>query len=807
MADSIRSPFTLFLVAVVRLSAQSQQSPRYAALCGLRSSEACGSLENLMTTIRTVLTLLAFFSASGMLAQPGVADHAHPLVGTANEGQTYPATGVPFAMTHWTPQTRAGEIKCVAPYYYADTSIQGFRGSHFLSGSCVPDYGSVTLMPSAVALKTSAVDRASRFDRSSEHATPYSYKVNLKDANVVAEITGTTRAGMMRFVFSHAGDGSVVIENNSRGGDGWVRVSPKTQEITGEVPVRREYAGSGKLAGFSSYFVIEFSRDFSGEGTWVGGQIHEGATSQIGDGLPLGAIPVANVSTVTGGAAKAAAALPAAGTRPGFGTYVRFPGVKAGDEVIARIGTSFVSVEKARKNLRAEITDWNFDHVETEAKTAWNQTLSLIEIKDRIPAKDVFYTAMYHAMLHPRTYSDVDGSYPRFAGKGEVEHAEKFVYYDDFSMWDTFRAQHPMLTILDPDRDIDMVRSLILKGQQGGYLPIFPAWNSYTSEMIGDHAAVTIIDAYQKGLRGFDIEAAYALMRKNAMSVPTVAEAKDGKGRRGLESYLKYGYIPLEDHIDEAFHKNEQVSRTLEYAYDDAMIGELAAVLGKKDDAALFHKRGQNWRNVYDSESGFVRDRQGDGKWVTEFDPASKPTWITEGSPWQYTFFVPQDVSGLVKIEGGDKRFTAKLDELFRGEFYDHGNEPSHHIAYLFDASGAPEKTQEHVRVLMDSQYKDGPGGLAGNDDAGQMSAWYVLSALGFYQVTPGIPEYWLGAPRFDDVTVHFPNGKQMRIVARGAGRGKRLVSSVLLNGRRIDGYTLTHRDLTAGGELTFAMK
>jgi len=514
--------------------------------------------------------------------QRSLVDHVHPLVGTANEGQTYPATGVPFAMTHWTPQTRAGEIKCVAPYYFADTRIQGFRGSHFLSGSCVPDYGSVTLMPSVGEMKTSAVDRASRFDRTSEHATPYSYKVDLKDAGVVSEITGTTRAGMMRVTFDRAGDGSVVIENNSRGGDGWVRVDREKQQITGEVPVRREYAGSGKFAGFSSYFVIEFDHRFSSEGTWVGASIHDGAAEQTGDGLPVGVVRVAKVATATGGASKAAATLPTASTRPGFGVYVRFPGMKQGDVLVARIGTSFVSVAEARKNLDAEIKGWSFDPVETQARKAWEKSLSSIEVRDGIPATDVFYTALYHAMLHPRTFSDVDGRYPRFAGKGEVEHANGFVYYDDFSMWDTFRAQHPMLTIIDPSLEVDMVRSLILKGSQAGYLPIFPAWNSYTSEMVGDHAAVTIIDAYRKGLRGFDIDEAYRLMRRNATTIPTPEEAVDGKGRRGLSSYLKYGYIPLEDHIPEAFHKDEQVSRTLEYAYDDAMIGKLAADLGQR---------------------------------------------------------------------------------------------------------------------------------------------------------------------------------------------------------------------------------
>lgn len=753
------------------------------------------------------LLLSALFLLPLPLCAQAPVDRVHPLVGTQDEGQTYPATGVPFAMTQWTPQTRAGEIKCVAPYYFRDTRIQGFRASHFLSGSCVPDYGSFTLMASAAPLQTSAVARASSFDRASEHAHPYAYSVVLKDAGVTAEITGASRAGIMRWTFAKPGTGSIVIENNARGGDGWVNVDPATQQVTGEVPVRREYAGSGKLAGFSSFFVIEFSKHFTTSGTWVGSRIQQGGTQQTGDGLPLGVVNVARVSTSTGGASAAVATLPTESTRPGFGTYVQFPSLHSGEILIARIGTSFTSIDEAKKNLQAEIPAFDFDTIRDRAKAEWARTLGLIAIKDDIPASSVFYTAMYHAFLHPRTYSDVSGSYPRFASDHQTEHAQGFIDYDDFSMWDTFRAQHPMLTILQPDRDVDMVRSLIAKGEQGGFLPIFPAWNSYTSEMVGDHAAVVITDAWRKGLRGFDIEEAYALIRKNAMQIPSSrADYIDGKGRRGLDSYLKYGYIPLEDHIDDAFHKNEQVSRTLEYAFDDAIIGDLAASLGKTSDAALFKQRGQNWRKVIDPAVGFARGRHADGSWETPFDPAGKYTWITEGLPWQYTFFVPQDIPGLIALEGGNIAFVTKLNTLFAGRFYDHGNEPSHHIAYLFDAGGAPSKTQQHVRALMESEYRDAPGGLAGNDDAGQMSAWYVLSALGIYQVNPGVPEYWLGSPRFDEATVTLPNGRTLKVIAKGAGTGKVYVTRVQLNDKTITGYKLPHSDLIAGGILEFTM-
>ena len=753
------------------------------------------------------LTAVSIFAlvSTHLAAQTAPIDRVHPLVGTEKSGQTYPAVGFPFAMTSWTPQTRAGEVKCVAPYYFNDAKIQGFRGSHFMSGSCVADYGSLTLMPSVGPLKTLPMDRASSFDRSSEHATPYAYSVDLKDAGVRSEITGTLRAGEMRFTFTKDGVASIVVENNARGGDGWVRVDSKAQEVTGEAPVRRIYAGNGKLAGFSGYFVIEFSEPFQTAGTWAGSHTEDGGTEQKGDGKPLGSVGFPHVDMPSGQKPPVRTDSP----RPGFGTYVQFGDVKAGKVVLVRIGTSFVSLDEARKNLQAEIPGWDFDAVKNQAKEAWVQSLGSIVVKDDIPAANVFYTSMYHAMLQPRTYSDVDGSYPGFAGEGKVERATGFTYYNDFSMWDIFRAQLPLFTIIDPKRDLDLVKSLIAMGDEGGFLPIYPAWNSYTSEMIGDHSVATIVDAYTKGLRGFDIADAYRLIRQNAVSIPAdKTKYLDGEGRRALGSYIKYGYIPLEDPVSEAFppHQNAQVSRTLEFAYDDAMIGQMAAALGKTEDAELFKKRGENWRNVIDPETGFARGRHADGTWLTPFDPAKRPTWLTEAIPWQYTFFVPQDIPGLISLEGGKSAFVEKLDKLFAGRYYEHGNEPSHHIAYLYDAAGAPDKTQEHVRAVMESQYHDSPAGLAGNDDAGQMSAWYILSALGFYQVCPGVPEYWLGSPRFDEVELRLANGHTLKIEAKGAGTGKVYVRRILLNNRVVTGYTLQHSDIVAGGVLQFEM-
>ncbi|HWA95974.1 MAG TPA: GH92 family glycosyl hydrolase [Terracidiphilus sp.] len=759
--------------------------------------------------MKKLLLLAMLLGGLSVYAQQPVEDLVHPLDGTSKEGQTYPAVGMPFGMINWTPQTRAGETKCIAPYYFDDDRIQGIRASHFLSGSCVPDYGTITLMPGSGTLHTDAVARSSSFDRGREHATPYVYSVDLKDANAIAEVTGTSRAGILRFRILHdTPDTWVVLENNARAGEGWVKVDAAAREATAEVPIRREYAQSGQLAGFSAWYVVKFDHAASAVGAYVGDTQTPGKTEQEGDGAPPRVIVQPKMMTSTGGASAAAMTEPKAAPRPGFGIYLHFGPMHRGDVIAFRVGTSFVSLAEARKNLEAEIPGWDFARVEAQARSAWHERLSQIQVGGDDPARAVFYTALYHALLQPRTYSDVSGIYPRFADHGAVEHVAKgATQYGDFSVWDIFRAQAPLLTILDPKLEGEMVQSIVTKGEQGGYLPIFPAWNSYTSEMVGDHAAVMMADAWSKGIRNFDMAAAYPLIRKNALEEPAKrSDYLDGKGRRGLKSYLRYGYIPLEDHIPDAFHKDEQVSRTLEYAYDDAMIGKLAASLGHADDAAVFKKRGGNWRNVFDAKTGFVRGRYANGTWATPFDPTKHVSWITEGTPWQYTFFVPQDVPGLIEAMGGNAAFTERLSEFFAKGYDDHGNEPGHHTAYLFAAAGHPEKTQAEVRSIEDSQYKDAPDGLAGNDDAGQMSAWYVLSAMGFYQICPGVPVYTLGSPRFDDITVRLPNGRKLHIVAAGAEKGAWQADSVTWNGKPITDAQITYKQIMAGGELVFRM-
>ena len=574
-----------------------------------------------------VLSRALLLTVSAAVVAPGQqppSDLVNPLVGTAADGQTYPAAGTPFGMTQWTPQTSAGEAKCLAPYYFADTHFQGIRGSHFLSGSCTQDYGSLTIMPLPDANRLGAQHWGTPYTHAGEHATPYRYTVDLPETHIRAEATGTERCGLLRFHFSQR-TGWLGIEDNIRKGTGSVRIDAARGEVTGVNPVTRIYQGNGKPAGFSGYFVLQFSRPFAAVGTWTA------------------AAPQAHGAV--GEARRHAGRLQQQARNGPAGAYLSFA-LPPDGTLTVRVGTSFTSLDEARKNLAAEVPDFDFDRASGEAQQTWDLALGKAVIAGNSPARRVFYTALYHSLQLPRIFSDRDGSYPRFAGGAAVEHAQDFTYYTDYSLWDTFRALHPLLALVEPKRAGDMVRSLLAMGDQGGFLPIFPAWNSYTSEMIGDHADAVIADAYSKNIGGFDPEHAYQLMRRNALETPAPAVYRAGLGRRALPDYLHLGFIPVENPVRDAYHRQEQVSRTLEYAYDDSLVAGMAAALGHSADAELFRKRAGNWRNVFDPATGFMRGKHRDGRWVSPADPATKQTWITEGLPFQYTFFVPQDLPG-----------------------------------------------------------------------------------------------------------------------------------------------------------------
>ena len=352
-----------------------------------------------------------------------------------------------------------------------------------------------------------------------------------------------------------------------------------------------------------------------------------------------------------------------------------------------------------------------------------------------------------------------------------------------------------------------MAHSLVLKGQQGGWLPIFPSWNSYTAAMIGDHCIAMIGDAIIKDAPGFDYEEAYTLMRKNAFEAnPDSGSYRDGKGRRAMESYLKYNYVPLEDQVMEAFHRREQVSRTLEYAYDDFVLSQVAKKLGKTDDYKALIKRAENYRNVIDPETGYARGRHADGTWIEPFDPFASTSFICEGTPYHYTWYVPQDIAGLIRHMGGKERFINRLDTFFEGDYYWHGNEPGHHIAYLFAYAGEPWKTQKWVHDIINREYFTTPDGLSGNDDAGQMSSWLVFSMVGFYPVCPGMPYYVIGSPSFEESVITLENGKKFTIEAKGASEKNIYIQSATLNGQPYDKSYILHKDIMNGGILSFVM-
>ena len=682
----------------------------------------------------------------------------HSEAGSELKGQTFPAVGRPFGMTQWTPETRTTEDKCISPYYYGDQIITGFRGTHFLDGSCTQEYGSATFMPFVSDRIDTLKNRpTSHFSHKNETSSPAFYSVLLEDFGVNVEMTGSVRSGLMRFNYPAQKEGYLFLRVNSDEKKGKIGIDSQKNEITGYNPVFRIYQGMGKTAGFSGYFVIQIDQPFK-------------EVNQIRKDEQL---------------------------------VISFGKVK---NVKVRIGTSFTSLDAARNNLKQEITGWDFEKLEKATETVWNQSLSKIQVKgDSNDDKIKFYTALYHCFQVPRIASDVDGSYPGFAQDTLIHKAIGFDYYDDFSMWDTYRALHPLLTILEPKRSLDMVKSLVAKAQQGGWMPIFPMWNSYTAAMIGDHVNTMISDSYLRGITGFNTDTAYYYMRKNAFVQPSKEEYVDGKGRRALPSYLKYGYIPLEDSVWQAFHRREQVSRTLEYALDDYALSQFAQKLGKTDDYKALLKRSKNFVNVIDPSTGYARGRYADGRWIEPFNPIAKANFITEGTPFQYTWYVPQDVPGLINLLGGKASFVKRLDEFFDGGHYWHGNETDQQAIYLYTMAGEPAKANHMIKKIVSEEYGTGPGGLSGNEDAGQMSAWLVLSMMGFYPVCPGKPEYVLGTPAFDEIVIQLENNRKPFVIKALKESGKLSDSlNITLNGNPIVDFVLKHDQVVKGGEMVF---
>ena len=698
-------------------------------------------------TALLICTILLHPADARAQAREPATKYVDPFIGTGGHGHTYPGPSLPFGMIQPGPDTRLSGWDGCSGYHYSDSRIFGFSHTH-LSGTGIPDYADVLLMPATgeIRLDNGADGRpgySSAFRHATEVARPGYYAVTLDDHGVRAELTTTLRAAMHRYAFPAGTASSVVIDLDHRD-----RVTDARIDIASDTEIAGLRRSSSWARDQVVYFVIRFSKPF----------------------LP---------SPVSRGNRRGLA----------FGTD--------GGPLLVKVGISAVSVEGARRNLEAEIPDWDFDRVREAADAAWERELSKIQVDGGTPAQRVtFYTALYHAMLTPNVYMDVDGSY---RGRDfKIHRADGFTYYSVFSLWDTFRALHPLLTLIDRARTRDFVLTMLRQYQEGGRLPVWELAANETDTMIGYHAVPVIGDAIAKGIDGIDVELALEAMKSSA----------EGNGF-GLAAYQRDGFI---DGSEEA----EGVSRTLEYAFDDWVIAQVARRAGRLGDYQRYIRRAQSWKHLFDPSTGFMRARV-EGFWATPFDPAEVNNHYTEANAWQYSFFVPHDVEGLMRVMGGPEAFAQKLDALFTADSrttgrqqaditgligqYAHGNEPSHHMAYLYAYAGQPWKTQAMVRRILDTLYAPTPEGLSGNEDCGQMSAWYVFSALGLYPVVPGSTQYVLTAPLFDLARVRFENGRELVIRRNGVGP---YVQRAILQGSVHTKAFVEHDVISRGGGLEF---
>jgi len=715
----------------------------------------------------TSICLLAWPAAALGLPPDPIA-HVDPFIGTGGHGHTFPGATVPFGMVQLSPDTRLEGWDGCSGYHDSDARVFGFSHTH-LSGTGVSDYGDILLLPATGPIvwasgwgKPDDQGYGSRFRKATERASPGYYAVTLDDYGVGVELTATGRTGMHRYTFPASDSAFVLLD---------LRHRDEVIESHLHVVSDREIEGLRRSRGWARdqrvYFVARFSRPFS-------------ALIAVGDSAAPG------LADASGTHLKAA---------------LRFT-TRAGERVLVKVGISAVSMDGARRNLEAENKRWNFDDVRRKAEDAWRTALSRIVVEGGSREQTTtFYTALYHTLLQPNLYTDVDG---RYRGRdGEIHQAGGWTHYSVFSLWDTFRAAHPLYTLLEPARTADFIRTFLAQFREGGLLPVWELAGNETMTMIGYHAASVIADAWAKGIREFPAAAALEAMKASA--------ARD---HLGLEAYRAFGYIPGE-------RESESVSKTLEYAYDDWCIARMAESLGRTDERDVFMRRAQGWRHLLDPATGLMRPRL-NGRFKTPFDPTEVDFHFTEANAWQYSFFVPHDIEGHIAALGGPEAYAAKLDSLFGavprtsgreqaditglvGQ-YAHGNEPSHHIAYLYAFAGQPWKTQARVRHLLDSMYTAHRDGLIGNEDCGQMSAWYVLSALGLYPVTPGQDEYVIGTPLFPRATVRLPNGRSFEVVADLAAAHRPYIQSATLNGRPFERCVLRHWEITAGGRLDVRM-
>ena len=713
--------------------------------------------------------LLLFLCFTGCNdARKSPVDYVNPFVGAGGHGHTFPGATVPFGMVQLSPDTRLSGWDGCSGYHYSDNVIFGFSHTH-LSGTGCSDYGDILLMPTTGALQLSNgkddISRgyASHFSHSNEKAVAGYYSVLLDDYNIRAELTATARVGWHRYHFPKTSDAHVIMDLTHR---------DKTLESNVEIVGNNEIVGYRCSQGWADdqrlYFVVKFSKEFVNHGFELAGDRQEGAIYASGETLKV---------------------------------YVNFDMQDDDAPLLVKVGISPVSIENARKNIQSEAPEWDFDKTSKNARSVWNTELSKIKVEGGSEEnKTTFYTALYHCMIAPNLYQDVNGEY---RGRNKEIYYADFDYYTVFSLWDTYRALHPLLTIIDEKRTNDFINTFIKQWEQGGLLPVWELSSCETNCMIGYHAVPVIADAYMKGIRDYDVEKAFSAMKASALN-----------NKFGLSHYKTQGFVPADA-------EGESVSKTLEYAYDDWCIAVMAKEMGKVSDVGYFTKRSQSYKNLFDPETKFMRARHS-GKWFEPFDPKEVNFNYTEANAWQYDYAVPQDINTLIALHGGNEAFCKMLDQMFSENSettgreqaditgligqYAHGNEPSHHIAYLYNFAEQPWKTQAIARRIMKEMYQASPDGLCGNEDCGQMSAWYVLSAMGFYPVTPAGNQYIIGSPLFKKVTINLENGNKFVIEAKDNSDKNIYIQSAKLNGTTYNKSYFTHQDITKGGRLVFEM-
>lgn len=696
-----------------------------------------------------VVGTLCVFAAFGDLSE-----FVDPFVGTAGTGHTTPAACVPFGMVQAGPDTGNRGWEHCAGYVWSKKTLTGFSQTH-LNGTGCPDLGDVRLLP---FLGETLVEHLP-FDHQAESASPGCYSVELDKGNVSVEVSATEHAAIYRFCYRGDGLKRLLVDAQwGLGGDSSNRVLEGNVALTGKTGlvgsvrvkrwVERRYA-----------FAVAFDHAFTR---------CEELPRRPGEKVPR---------------------------------YAFTFDLKDGETLMVKVGLSCKSSDAARKNLAAEIPGWGFDKVKDAARQKWNEVLGRAVVEGTEEQKKNWYTSLYHLCVQPNNIADV-GEKP---------------FYSTFSCWDTFRAAGPMYTILYPEKASEFVDSMLEQGKKTGYLPVWTLWGEDNQCMIGTHSVPMIVDAYLKGTWAGDAESAYAQIKE------TLTKKHEGRIKENWDLYDQYGYYPF-DKI-----RGESVSRTMECAYDDWCSGVMAEKLGHKEDAAFFFKRSAYWKNVYDPSIGFVRGKDTQGNWREPYDPfalghgENRPNDFTEGNAFQYSWHVMQDVPGLVAAMGGKEKFVAKLDSLFKapsktegmGEVLDvtgligqyvHGNEPSHHVIYFYPQVGHPEKAAERIREVFDRFYFPRPDGLCGNDDCGQMSAWYLFSAMGFYPFNPCGGEYVIGAPQMPKVTLNLENGKVFTMTAKNLSRENKYVKSVMQNGKVIADWKIRHEDMMKGGEVVFVM-